>query len=134
MLANLQQKLTRRYTGTECYGTLIVNGPPTKSENVQSINTIASNLKKRYTNTEMCGTLILNEPPTSEHGPSLGDLKQGLKRRLTDTEMCGTLIVHTPPTTGTQHPRRKWFDPMNEVRCIVVLLLEGCDVGPSPLD
>ena len=121
MLTSLQQKLKRRYTDTECYGTLIVNGPPTESENVQSIGSVASKLKKRYTNTEMCGTLILSEPPTTEHGPTLGELKQGLKRRYTDTEMCGTLIVHGIPTTSTEHPRSKWFDPMSEVKMIAVL-------------
>jgi len=123
MLTNLQQKLTRRYTGTECYGSLIVNGPPTESKDVQTIDSISSNLKKRYTETEMYGTLIVNGPPTSsEQGPSINELTQGLKRRYTDTEMCGSLILHGPPTTPTQQTKSKWFDPMSEVRVLCIYM------------
>ena len=119
MLSNLQQRLSQRYTGTECFGSLIVAGPPTETKNVQSIDSISQGLKKRYTNTEMYGTLVLNEPPVSEHpGPTMSELSQGLKRRCTDTEMCGSLIIHGPPTspTDTEHRSSKWFDPMDEVR------------------
>lgn len=128
MLTNLQQKLTRRYTGTECYGSLIVNGPPTESKDVQTIDSISSGLKKRYTDTEMYGTLVLNEPPTSpgQAGPTMNELTQGLKRRYTDTEMCGTLIVHGPPTTPTQHAKHKWFDPMSEVRVLRLYIMLSC--------
>lgn len=125
MLTNLQQRITRRYSGTECYGSLIVAGPPTEmSKDVQTIDSISQGLKRRYTDTEMYGTLVLNGPlTTGQGGLTMSEVSQGLKRRYTDTEMCGTLIVHSPPTSPPTspplHPRSKWFDPMDEVRMIL---------------
>jgi hypothetical protein len=129
--------LKKRYSGnTECYGTLIVEPPDVQSSRPMDLPA----LQKRYSNTEMYGSIIIEAnsiplDPSSSHpsemvgtlllpGPveSLEDsmnATQNLQRRFTNTEMYGTMLVDAPvmaPSSRSPPGRKRWYDPMDEVR------------------